>query len=111
VATSLSNSHINETPELRKLIKTFSRPIAYRVNPSQLIPFLRKKGLITRQDGEEIEAEHKCKGPVAAFIVLLDRIPIRRGSSWFDVFLGVLVDNGYGDIVNEVDEEFVEGKI
>ena len=73
----------------REILQKLSARIVGELEPGDLIEHLYVKDVISVYDKEEIGCELKNRGPSAASLMLLDRIP-RRNQNWYRDFLDVL---------------------
>ena len=91
----------------KKVLMKNKMHLIEKLNPEELLPLLKSEGIIDQKD-ENIQAEQANKGPMAATIVLLDRI-WRKKENWFTSFLTVLINMEYSYIVEKIDPTFFEG--
>lgn len=92
----------------KKVLMKNKMHLIEKLNPDELLPLLKSEGIIDQKDVENIQAEQANKGPMAATIVLLDRI-WRKKENWFTSFLIVLINMEYSNIVEKIDPIFFEG--
>lgn len=98
---------MTDTTNQEKLIDLFARNVETIVNPVEILPHLRKEGLINQLDMEEIETASTSRSRTASCTKMLDCIPRRKGG-WYETFLGVLACNNYGHLVRDIDDVFYE---
>lgn len=112
MAKALRGEEVNSDvfKKYTRLLEPHKMNLVERLNPEDLLVTLEtQKRVITTTDREQIEAEMKNKGPMAGTIVLLDRI-WRRFENWYRAFLDVLCQKEYKYLVEEIDDEFAEGR-
>lgn len=72
------------------ILEVFAPYLEQEINPRELTTRLYENGILEVLDIEEIDAEQKNKGAIAATMILLDRIQTRLPpEEWFDRFLMV----------------------
>lgn len=92
--------------KFRKLLMEHNVQFIGRLNPTEVLPELNKRKVLSDIDRENIEAEQRTQGNICATNVLLDRV-WRRHQNWYEELLDVL-SNGYPDIVKGMDMDFYE---
>lgn len=94
--------------KFRKLLMEHNVKLIGRLNPSDVLPDLCSRNLLSDMDRENIEAEQRAHGNICATSVLLARV-WQRHTNWFKEFLEVLCED-YSDIVKGMDMEFYESR-
>ncbi|OWF42874.1 ATP-dependent RNA helicase DDX58 [Mizuhopecten yessoensis] len=91
----------------KRIIEIFMLPLQKIMKPLDILPSLIQKGVLSREDDENIEAEHRNHGMLAASALLLDRI-YRKKSNWYDMFLQSLAENDFGHLAEKIDPDFMK---
>lgn len=86
----------------REILQKLSAKLAGELEPGDLIDHLYAKDVISVADKEEICCELKNRGPSAASLMLLDRVP-RRNQNWYREFLDVLRACKFDHVVDELE--------
>ncbi|KAK3585486.1 hypothetical protein CHS0354_003334 [Potamilus streckersoni] len=90
-----------------KLIHVFAHELQQCVVPMHILSYLQSKGVISQGDVQEITARQLNFGPQFAFLLLLDLLPRRkRPEIWYRHFLEGLLEQGYADLVQQIDPDF-----
>ncbi|XP_052773443.1 antiviral innate immune response receptor RIG-I-like isoform X1 [Mya arenaria] len=88
----------------RKLLELFADQIVPVVNPTEILPTLLARELITNEDVQRIRAEMYNHGRDAAAWEMLFRLQSRK-ENWFKEFLVSLIDHGYNDVAEKLEPD------
>lgn len=94
--------------KFRKLLMEHNLKFIGRFNPTDVLPELNSRKVLSDMDKENIIAEQMTQGNICATNVLLDRV-WRRHTNWYEEFLDVLCEK-YSDIVKGMDTDFYESR-
>ena len=86
------------------MIDFFMEDISKCVNPMYLLPALYANKLLEQSQCERLQCLCEQKGPMLGAIFMLCNIH-RNNPDWYSTFLGVLMDNDYGELVKNLDED------
>ena len=89
-------------------MKIFIPEIINDLEPSELTDRLYARDVISLTDKEEVECELRNRGPSAASLKLLDRIP-RRIQNWYCEFVDALRACGFDFVANRIDLPELKG--
>ncbi|XP_033757099.1 probable ATP-dependent RNA helicase DDX58 isoform X2 [Pecten maximus] len=91
----------------KRIINIFMVELRQGINPLEILPSLIQKGVLGQEDKENITAENRNNGALAASAVLLDRIQ-RKKSDWYSLFLQTLAENRFGHLAEKIDPDFMK---
>lgn len=77
--------------KFRKLLMEHNLKFIGRLNPTDVLPELNSRKVLSDMDKENIIAEQRTQGNICATNVLLDRV-WRRHPNWYEEFLDVLCE-------------------
>ena len=86
------------------MIDFFMEDISKCVDPMYLLPALYANKLLEQSQCERLRCLREQKGPTLGAIFMLCNIH-RNNPDWYNTFLGVLMDNDYGELVKNLDED------
>ncbi|WAR22442.1 DDX58-like protein [Mya arenaria] len=104
IARYIEGEIVASDEHFRKLLELFADQIVPVVNPTEILPSLLTRELITNEDVQRIIAEtHNHGRDVAAWEMLL-RLQSRK-ENWFKDFLVILIDHGYNDVAEKLEPD------
>ena len=112
VAKALSGEEIDEQvfEQQSTLLELFAEELIKTLKPLEILPHLSTRGLINEMDTQEISAEARNQGDIAAMIVLIDRIG-KKKSTWYREFLDVLCETEYQHLARLIDPDHLQSMI
>ena len=112
MAKALSGEEIEKTVfhEQFRLVEIFAEDLINTLKPLDFLQHLHSRGLINESDKQEIIAETRNRGDIAATIVLIERIGNKK-STWYSEFLDVLCETEYQHVVHVIDEDHLNSMI
>ncbi len=91
------------------MIQLFAPDLEKYIIPQEILSELFSQNIINSADKENIIARERTHGTTAAAVVLLDRVQCRMDPKvWYPAFLRILMEKGYGKLVNDVDPDFAD---
>ncbi|XP_061171542.1 antiviral innate immune response receptor RIG-I-like isoform X2 [Saccostrea echinata] len=90
-----------------RLIDIFAHEIYKKLKPSEIVPDLFAKRVINRDIKDAVMIDERNNGEASATIVLIDNI-WRCKKNWYKIFLEVLYNHDYGELVKKIDDSFLE---
>ena len=99
-----------EEEQYTAVIQLFMNEIVGRINPSDIIPYLKMEGALGIGDIEEIKCEERNYGQRRAAWLLLYYLP-QRVEAWFKVFLKALIAEKQDDLAEKLDPDLYSSKI
>ncbi|XP_076460838.1 ATP-dependent RNA helicase DHX58-like isoform X2 [Babylonia areolata] len=104
----IDQTHHEDTLEHQlNLLNFFMDDITRCVNPMALLPSLYSKNLLSRESCECLRTLCEQKGPTLGAIYMVCNIH-RLRSDWYETFLTLLVNEGYEELVKDVDDKFYD---
>ncbi|KAK3611677.1 hypothetical protein CHS0354_012047 [Potamilus streckersoni] len=108
VARVLTKGYIPQEHVIKeKKLQLFISQIVKCLNPTDVLPSLHSKSVISQQDVDEINAENNQHGKSAASMQLLMHISCHI-EHWFENFLICLHDNSYAELAKTIDPDFIK---
>ncbi|XP_052100653.1 antiviral innate immune response receptor RIG-I-like isoform X2 [Mytilus californianus] len=96
--------NFTELTTWQNMINIFTKKLASKIIPSQIIHDLCYEKIISKEESEEIKKEEQNKGDISAAFLLLTSIP-RKHPQWYPKFMEILFLNGWDETVGEVDSD------
>ena len=98
-----------EEEQYTAVIQLFMDELVGRINPTNIIPQLKREGALNNGIEEEIKCEERNYGPRRAAWLLLYYLP-QRVEGWFKIFMEALIKDNHGDLAKKLDPDMYESK-
>ncbi|XP_063433392.1 antiviral innate immune response receptor RIG-I-like isoform X1 [Mytilus trossulus] len=96
--------NFTERTTWQNMINLFTKELASKIIPSQILHDLCTEKIISKEESEEIKKEEQNKGDISAAFLLLTSIP-RMHPEWYPKFMEILFLNGWDETVACVDSD------
>ena len=103
------NFPTQEEEQYTAVIQLFMEELIGRINPFNILPHLKREGVLDNSIEEEIKCEERNYGQRRASWLLLYHLP-QRVERWFKIFMKTLIEDNHADLAQKLDPDMYESK-